>query len=282
MTLHDYKLVCPRYDMLRHGHCCDACVETGPAACLRYRCAGGSWLGSLALYSEATLHRLRGTYDSVQLFLAPSRFLFGMLLRAGFDPARLRYLPNGVPGAPGDAAARPGRGVYAGRLSPEKGVETLVRAAAGVEGLELVVCGDGPLRARLEALAASAPPGRIQLRGHLESAALQEELAAAAFVAVPSEWYENAPFAALEAMAMGRAVLASRLGGLPELVHDGETGVLLPPGDVAAWSEALRAAVAAPEALRAYGARARQEAEERFSFGAQVTALESIYHEVQR
>ena len=73
MTLHDYKLVCPRYDMLRHGSPCDACVEEGPTGCLRYRCAG-SWAASLLLTAESALHRARGSYDPVRLFLVPSRF----------------------------------------------------------------------------------------------------------------------------------------------------------------------------------------------------------------
>jgi len=207
----------------------------------------------------------------------------GMLLRAGFDPLRLRYVPNGVPVEAGDISGPlPGRCVYAGRLSPEKGVETLVHAASSVEGLELVVCGSGPLAPRLEALAAAAPAGRIQLRGHLDAAALQREITAAAFVAVPSEWFENAPFAALEAMAEGRAVLASGLGGLPELVQDGVTGMLLPPGEVESWTAGLRAAVGAPQHMQALGVRARALAHARFGLAAHVAAVESVYHEVHR
>jgi glycosyltransferase involved in cell wall biosynthesis len=101
-------------------------------------------------------------------------------------------------------------------------------------------------------------------------------------VAVPSEWFENAPFAALEAMAMARPVLASRLGGLPELILDGETGVLLPPGDLGRWTASLAAAVADPARLCELGARARQRATESFGFETHVAAVESIYYEVCR
>lgn len=280
MTVHDYKLVCPRYDMLREGRPCDACVEAGPRACWRYRCAGGSSLGSLLLYAEAVLHRWLKSYDAVRLFLVPSRFLEGTLRRARFDPRRLRHLPNGVAIAPADGAAQAGRCVYAGRLSPEKGVETLVRAASAVRGLELVLCGDGPLREPLAAFAARAPAGRIVFRGHLEPAALQAEIAAASFVAVPSEWYENAPFAVLEAMADGRAVLASNLGGLPELVEDGITGVLLPPGDVARWQAALAAAASSPASMQELGKRAQERVRARFDFETHLEAVESVYREV--
>jgi glycosyltransferase involved in cell wall biosynthesis len=279
MTLHDYKLVCPRYDMLRRERPCDACVESGPTACLRHRCARGAFLPSLWLALESTLHRVRGSYDAVGKFLVPSRFLAAVLLRAGFDPARIRHVPNFAPVLPpGPGEPHADRYVFAGRLSPEKGVETLVRAALRLGRGRLVVCGDGPTRARLEALA-GAHPGRIEFRGHLDAAQLAVELRSAALVAVPSEWFENAPFAVLEAMALGRAVLASRLGGLPELVADGETGELLPAGDVDAWAQALGRAVGDPERTRRWGDAAGRRAAARFGLEEHVRALEATYAE---
>jgi hypothetical protein len=99
MTLHDYKLVCPRYDLMRHGAPCEACLHEGPTACLRYRCAG-SWGASLLLTAEAALHRERATYDLVRLFLAPSRFLQRMIARGGVSGGRIRHVPNFVPDLP--------------------------------------------------------------------------------------------------------------------------------------------------------------------------------------
>lgn len=281
MTVHDYKLVCPRYDMLRRARPCAVCVERGPTACLRHRCAEGSWGRSLLLAAEAVLHRARGSYDAVRLFLAPSRFVLAVLQRGGFEPERLRHLPNfaALPAAPPPGAPEGDRFLYAGRLSPEKGVETLVRAACRLRRGRLVVCGTGTLAPRLEALAAAAP-GRVALRGHLAAAELAAELAAASFTAAPSEWFENAPFAVLESMAQGRAVVASRIGGLPELVRDGETGELVPPGDVAAWTDALERAVADPGRMRLLGEGARRRAEEHHALADHVTRVEDAYREV--
>jgi len=281
MTLHDYKLACPRYDLLRHGALCDACVEEGPTACLRYRCAG-SWGASLLLSAETALHRARGSYEPVRLFLAPSLFLMQVLARAGVVPReRLRHLPNfAAATCPSPAASLPERFLYAGRLSPEKGVETLVRAAARLRRGELVLCGTGPLEEKLRELAAAAPPGRIQLRGHLPAAALCRETTAASFTVAPSEWFENAPFAVLEAMALGRAVLASRLGGLPELVDSGTTGELVPPADADAWSAALARAIDDPERMRRLGDGGRQRAQDCFALDRHVASIEAIYREV--
>ena len=280
MTVHDYKLVCPRYDLLRHGVPCDACMHEGFLACLRYRC-GGSWAGSAWLAAEALLHQARRSYAVVRRFLVPSRFMQAMLQRGGIEAERLQHLPNFAPAVtagPETAAAE--RCVYAGRLSAEKGLRTLVRAAAALPRGSLVLCGSGPLEAELRALAASAPPGRVEMRGQLPAAALWQEMRAASFVVLPSECLENAPFAVLEAMALGRAVLASRVGGVPELVVPGATGELLPPGDVEAWRGGLEAALAAPERWRQLGLGARRAVEQRHALEQHVDAVERVYAEV--
>jgi glycosyltransferase involved in cell wall biosynthesis len=283
MTVHDYKLVCPRYDMLRAAAPCGVCVERGPTACLRHRCAEGSWGRSLLLAAEAVVHRARGSYDAVRLFLAPSRFVLAVLGSAGFAPERLRYLPNfalATQPAPPPVTPAADRFVYAGRLSREKGIETLVRAACRLRRGRLVVCGTGSLAPRLRALAEAAPPGRVELRGHLPAGELAAEIAAASFTTAPSEWFENAPFAVLESMAQGRAVLASRIGGLPELVQDGATGELVPPGDVPAWTAALERAVADPERMRRLGEGARALAATRHALEEHVSHVEGAYREV--
>lgn len=281
MTLHDYKLVCPRYDLLRHGRPCDACVHDGPTLCLRYRCAG-SWPASLLLSVESLLHRERRTYDSVRFFLTPSRFLMRMVGRGGTPTSRLRYLPNFAPPLEAPAVMpQPDRFVYAGRLSAEKDIETLVAAALGLPRGTLVVCGTGPKEAGIRALAARAP-GRVEFRGHLERPLLARELSEASFTVLPSRSFDNAPFAVLESMALGRAVLASRIGGIPELVEAGVSGDLLPPGDVEAWRAALERAITDPERMRRMGAAARRKATQQFSLERHVRDVEGIYEEVCR
>ncbi len=280
MTVHDYKLVCPRYDLLRHGVPCDACMHEGFLACLRFRC-GGSWAASAWLAAEALLHQARRSYAVVQRFLVPSRFMQAMLQRGGIEAERLQYLPNFAPAvSAGPETPVPQRFVYAGRLSPEKGLRTLVRAASRLPAGSLVLCGSGPLEPELRELAAAAPPGRVVFCGQLSAAALWQEMRAASFVVLPSECLENAPFAVLEAMALGRAVLASQVGGVPELVRPGETGELLPPGDVEAWRRGLEVAIAQPERWRQLGLGARRAVEHRHGLTQHVEAVERIYTEV--
>jgi glycosyltransferase involved in cell wall biosynthesis len=158
--------------------------------------------------------------------------------------------------------ATPPEVLYAGRLSPEKGVLELVDAAAG---LNLVVAGDGPLRAQVP-----------QARGFLPPDELQRLYARAAIVACPSR-REGFGVACLEAMAHGRPVVASAVGGLNDLVVDGETGVLVPPRDPRALRSALEQLLGDRDLRLALGAAGRERARERFSWPAVTEATIDAY-----
>lgn len=158
--------------------------------------------------------------------------------------------------------ATPPEVLYAGRLSPEKGVLELVDAAAG---LNLVVAGDGPLRAQVP-----------QARGFLPPDELQRLYARAAVVACPSR-REGFGVACLEAMAHGRPVVASAVGGLKDLVVDGETGVLVPPRDPRALRSALERLLGDRDLRLALGAAGRERARERFSWPAVTEATIDAY-----
>jgi glycosyltransferase involved in cell wall biosynthesis len=175
----------------------------------------------------------------------------------------VRIIPSGVdlPAEIGDEA-HPPELLYAGRLSAEKGVLELVEAA---EGLPLVIAGDGPLRERV--------PGA---RGFVPHDELQRLYDRAAVVVCPSR-REGFGVACLEAMAHGRPVVATRVGGLRDLVVDGETGLLVPPRDVEALRAALERLLADPELRRRLGAAGRTRAAERFSWVSATDATLAAY-----
>lgn len=278
LTLHDYKPVCPAYARLQNGKPCSECLDGSFAPVLKHRCAEGSLGKSALLYTEAVVQRWMGSYEKVDRFIAPSRFMADSITRR-FPRERVTLLYNGVDTAhipTGDKSE--GHALFLGRLSHEKGVATLLQAhAAAGARWPLVVAGTGPLRDELIAQYKDAT-----FTGHLSGDALKQALAGAAVVVVPSEWYENCPMSVLEAMAWGKPVVGSRMGGIPELVVDGETGLLFEAGNVAELSACLGRLMDAPALRQRMGRSARMRAERDYSLERHNAGLIEVYDALVR
>jgi glycosyltransferase involved in cell wall biosynthesis len=283
MTLHDYKLVCPTYRLLDHGQLCEACLPRRLWNPVLRRCQGGSLTASTAAAVELSVHTLLGAYGHVARFACPSRFLLGKMREGHVYPARLRWLPNFVDLERWTPSAEPGTGaVYAGRLSDEKGVDVLIRAVALAPGAQLEIVGDGPARPGLETLVDQLGlRDRVTFHGRLDAGSLAGVLTRAAVAVVPSRWYENQPLAVLEAFASGLPVVATDLGGIPELIEPGVDGQLVPADDPPALAAALRPFLEDPSlALRA-GAAGRAKVEREHGPELHLERLMTIYDEAR-
>lgn len=278
MTLHDYKLACPTYQFLDDGEICEACIGGKFQNSVKRRCNRGSLLGSALLAIETAAHRYAKAYDPVDVFICPSKFMEDKMREAGVFPDRLAHLNHFVDVAGTQPAGAPGDGaLYAGRLSAEKGVDTLIDAIGLLDGGQLVVAGDGPERSVLEEQAARVAPGRVRFLGRLDAASLQQEIRSSAVLVLPARWYENQPMIILESFTSGRPVIASDLGGLPELIRPGENGDLIPPNDAPALAESLARMLGDPEGAHKMGLAARLDAERRFSASSHLSGLEALY-----
>lgn len=276
LTLHDYKPVCPTYNRLRDGKPCSDCLDGNLLHVLRNRCAEGSLGKSGLLYAEATVQRLMGSYEKVDAFIAPSRFMKESIAHR-FPEERIKLLYNGVDtNAFCKSEADDGYVLFLGRLVREKGVETLLKAHANSSaGWRLVVAGTGPLGDEL----------KVQYNpsifvGYLTGEALKKMIERASVVVVPSEWYENCPMSVLEAMAYGKPVVGSRMGGIPELVDDGKTGLLFEAGNVEELTYALDKLMASSELRKKMGNAGRRRVEVEFSLDKHNDVLMNIYKSV--
>lgn len=235
-TLHDYHLVCPADVMLRGGAtpCLPrSCGNRNYGAAVRNRCTRGSLAASTISAAELTFQRMTRSYErSVTRFVSPSRFVRDVMLAGGWDRTPIDVVPLGVRAVP-EQSARGEYFLFAGRLSPEKGVDVLLGAAAKA-GVTVVVAGDGPTRGEL----AAAYPD-VRFTGHVNRDEVAELLRGARAAVVPSVSLENSPLGVLEAMAAGVPVVASAVGGVPELLNDGVEGLLVPPRDTDALAQAL-------------------------------------------
>lgn len=266
MTAHDLKIACPAYKMLSQGRVCERCQGGRIHNVLLRRCVKDSAVVSGLVLLETLVHRSFGLYrDTIDRLIAPSRFYRDKLVEWGWDAGRIVYIPNCIDTGQYPLAQHEGDYVvYAGRLAPEKGLATLVRAAA-LARQRLVLAGGGPEEPALRKLAEELGSD-VAFTGHLDKPALQRLIGEARALVLPSEWYENAPISVLEAYALGRPVIGTRIGGIPELIADGETGALVAPGNVALLAEALAAlASLSPTARAAMGAAGRDRVAREFS-----------------
>ncbi len=240
MTLHDYKLACPTYQFLDHGHLCQACLGGHFYHATTHRCKDGSLANSLLATIESYAHGITHAYSPVKLFIAPSRFLRDQMTAARVFPERMRLVNHFIDADSIEPKTEAGRGfVFAGRLSNEKGVDVLIQAVGREPALTLDILGEGPVRPALERLAAEVAPGRVRFRGRLDKASVHAAMRSAVAVVVPSRWYENQPVTILEAFACGVAVIGTSLGGIPELVNHGVNGYTVPADDPAALAKRM-------------------------------------------
>ncbi|MFH0341648.1 MAG: glycosyltransferase [Chromatiales bacterium] len=230
MTAHDLKVACPAYRMLNRGGICEKCKNGNLVHVALNRCINHSLAVSLLIMVESSIHKALGLYrNNLDRIVVPSMFYRDKLVEWGWPPEKLVHIPNFIRGERFRPQFEPGGYfLYFGRLAPEKGLRTLI-SAAKASRIKLYIVGEGPIEYELRQLALDAN-GRIQFLGRLLGERLFDVVRNARAVVVPSEWYENAPMSVLEAYANGKIVIGARIGGIPELLLDGETGYLFESG----------------------------------------------------
>lgn len=281
-TLHDYQPICPISILFTRDAVCEDCRGARFFNAVKNRCSHGDLAISMLNAGEAYLGRLLGVYDRVSAFIAPTRFVLDKFVEFGWDPSRLIHVPHFAPINRWSAEHPAARGpiLFAGRLQPQKGVRVFLEALARLkldEMQEIVIIGDGPERAALESLAQRLLPGRVQFTGYLEYGAIRDWYRRCVFAVVPSVWHEVLGLAILEPYAIGRPVIGSRMGGIPEVIEDGVTGLLVDPGDPAALADAIDRMLTRPADVARMGMAARVRAETVFNPEAHYNSLLAIY-----
>ena len=221
-TLHDYKLVCPSYACLLDGKPCEKCIGRGKMHVLKNRCLKGSLAASAMAYIEALKWNRNVLNHNTDAFICPSQFMASKMKKDGFPPQKLHVVCNHI-----DPAKltlfnslnfeRENYYAYVGRLSPEKGVETLLAVASKLP-YSLNIAGDGPIRERLEDQYKGL--NNIEFLGHQSAQQVAHLLCKARFSVMPSECYDNNPLGVIESLCAGTPVVGARIGGIPELINE--------------------------------------------------------------
>ena len=274
-TLHNYRLLCAGALFLRDGHVCEKCLDGAKLWGAAHRCYRGSALGSLAVVRlQQRAHRHQTWHRQVHRFIALTEFAKGKFVAGGLPAERISVKPNFAGPLINPMQDRQGV-VFVGRLSPEKGVRTLVESWARLPHIPLTIIGDGPAREALEQMA----PSNVAFRGALPADQVRMAMATAQALVMPSVWYEGFPMTLVEAFSVGTPVIASRIGSLAELIRDGITGRTFEPGNIEDLAQVVQAAFARPDLLPGMGSAAHAEYQQLYTPGTNLARLEGIYRE---
>lgn len=239
-TAHELKMICPNYKMLQHGEVCEQCKGNKYYHCMMNKCVKDSFLKSVISTLEGYFHQVRKSYDVIDYIITPSEFYRKKFVQFGVDSERVVHIPNFLERDYPEVNRTESSGtsfLYFGRISEEKGISTLIEAARRT-GIQLDIVGNGPLKDELERKLSESDKKKIRFLGFKSGQELIDIVGNAKAVIIPSEWYENGPYSAIEALQLGRPIIGADIGGIPELIS--ENGYLFRSGDVQELMNAIK------------------------------------------
>jgi len=280
-TLHNYRVLAPCALLMRENRVCERCMDESLWNSIRYRCYHGSATQTASGASMIAAHRLLGTWDSrVDRYVALTEFSKSVFVRGGLCESRIAVRPNFLATDPGIGGETRSGAIFVGRLSPEKGIASLLQAWRSVPDIPLTVVGNGPLSEWAADYVRTHTMAHVKLMGVQPFAETMEAVGRALFLVSPSVCYETFGRAIIEAFATGTPVLVSKIGAGASLVWDGVTGRHFETGNPDDLAAKAREMVKDADRLREWGANARQEYLEKYSEEKAYESLMGIYEDV--
>lgn len=284
LRLSDYFLLCPRVDFMYQKKVCEECLTCGYRSCIKKKCVKGSLFASVIRVFSMKVHSALNIYENVDAFIAPSEFLKKKLVANGFDEKKIVCIPTFTASKTEVGEPKVGTyGLYFGRVTEEKGVETVIQAYEKLSGYQVKIMGDDTTEeaVRLKKYVEEKHLNNIEFLGFMGGAELEEIIKGARFTLIPSIWYDNLPNTALESFQYSKPVIASNIGSLPELVVDGENGYLFEPGNVQELVKKIKQ-FDEDETVKVMGANSRKRLEERFAPDKHYDTLIKVFDKVMK
>jgi glycosyltransferase involved in cell wall biosynthesis len=283
-TLHNYRLVCPGALLVRNGLLCEDCLRKKiPWPGVLHGCWQGSALRTGAVATMLSVHRFLHTWDElVDRYIVLSNFLRQKLMSGGLPVHKFVVKPNFVFPDPGPGEHEGGYALFAGRLSQEKGVWTLLNAWRSLPNIPLKIAGDGPLRHELEQFAKQNGLSKVSFIGKVPRQQVFELMQQAKVLVVPSEVPETFGMMVVEAFACGLPVVATPEGALSEIIREGHTGFFFRTVDANMLAGKIRWAWNHPAVLEQIGFNARDEYEQKYTAERNYQSLMTIYKSLSK
>lgn len=282
-SLRNYRLLCPNALFYRNDRVCEDCLSTAvPWPGVLHACYRGSRAASAVVATMLTVHRLASTWTSaVDMYIASTEFSKQKFVQGGLPADRIAVKPNFVFPDPGPGPGLGGYALFVGRLSEEKGIDTLLAAWRRVgERLPLKIVGAGPMQQQVEE-ATRCIPG-VEWLGSQSPAEVYQLMGAAGVLIFPSQWYETFGRTIAESFAKGTPVIASYLGGMTTMIEHGRTGFHFRAGDSDDLAAQVEAFLAQADNLQRMRREARAEFEAHYTAERNYRVLMDVYATARR
>lgn len=277
-TLRNYRLICPNALFFKDGQVCEQCMgKFIPYPGIVRGCYRESTIASAGVATMLTVHRTLQTWTKmVNLYICLTKFARQKMIEGGLPPEKIVVKPNFVSYDPGVGSQSGGYALYVGRLSVEKGIDTLLNAWQLLKSkIPLKIVGDGPLAK--QAIAASKKQPEIEWLGRRPLKEVHHLMGEAKFLVFPSKWYETFGRVAVEAFAKGTPVIAAQIGAIAELVEHERTGLHFQPGDAVDLAHQIDTIWHNSAKLTAMSREARAEFEAKYTAENNYQKLIDIY-----
>lgn len=283
LRLSDYFLLCPRFDFMYQKKPCEECLTKGYTACIKKKCVKGSLFASLIRVFSMKVHNLLKVYDGVDAFITPSEFLKSKLVENGFYAKKIHCIPTFTASKSEVGTPEVGSyGLYFGRITEEKGVETVIKAYEKMPEYSVKIMGDDRTDEAvwLKQYVKDHNLKNIEFIGFKSGVEMEQIIKNSRFTLIPSIWYDNLPNTALESFQYSKPVIASNIGSLPELVVDEWNGYLFAPGNADELAACIKR-LDSDQVVAAMGSHSKERLESRFAPQTHYHSLMDVFTQVQ-
>ncbi len=283
-TAHDVQAICPSIVMLdSNKEICEKCMNGKYLNCIRKKCIKNSNLKSVLGAIEGKYYRIKKIYTKkIDKIITPTEFYKTKLIEDGIDKNKIIAIHNFVDTKEYDIERKDeGYALYIGRLSKEKGILNLIKAFSNVKKGELKIAGEGPEKENIiKFIEENKLQHRIKILGFINKDEVKEKIRKCRFVVVPSIWYENCPYSIVEALAIGKPVIGTDIGGIPEIVKNKKSGLTYKYDDINQLTNKMEKLYKNKELAKKLGDTAKEQAKKLYSKDVYYKKIINIYTEL--
>jgi glycosyltransferase involved in cell wall biosynthesis len=286
LRLSNFQMVCPSYNLFRNGRICEECVTGKYYKGVIHRCMKNSVSISFARVLSMYLSKLRGVNNKISHYISPSKIVRQKMIEGGFDPEKVTQVMTFTECAESKPQFKPGDYIlYVGQIEPVKGLRVLLEAYAGMRthrSKKLLIAGYslGDEEQQIKNMVRDRGISGVEFLGFVKGETLSDLFRNARCVVQPCLWYENVPNVALEAMGYGKPIVASRLGGMSEIISDGQDGLLFESGNARELGRKLTRLLEDDSLAEEMGRAARKKIEEEFGAERHYRKLMAVFNSV--